>query len=136
MNPPRFRLLSAAALTVVLLSKPIDRTAAQELGLTPWRRQRSRKAIVPTRSSSDRWSTTSTRESEGSATSSLARMAPFMRSLPWTNRQAYLAISLPFRFVNSGWTIRRIMPFCRGQAAPRSQSCRSMSATDAAVPFR
>ena len=35
MNPPSFPLLSAAVLTVIVLSTPIDRAAAQEIGLTP-----------------------------------------------------------------------------------------------------
>jgi hypothetical protein len=35
MNPPRFPLLSAALLTVVVLSTSVDRAAAQEIGLTP-----------------------------------------------------------------------------------------------------
>jgi hypothetical protein len=35
MKPPRFPLLSAAVLSVVVLSTPIDRAAAQEIGLTP-----------------------------------------------------------------------------------------------------
>jgi hypothetical protein len=35
MNPPRFPLLTMAVLTVVMVAKPIDRAAAQEIGLTP-----------------------------------------------------------------------------------------------------